>query len=147
MPRKTVSSAADGLEAWARLIRVSQAALRDVQADLKAAGFPPLDWYDALLELRRAGPAGLRPYALQDAMLLAQYNMSRLANRLVRAGLAERRPCAEDGRGHVLALTDEGAALLKRMWPAYRAAVETRFASKLTKKDAAQLSALLAKLG
>jgi hypothetical protein len=28
---------------------------------VKAAGLPPLEWYDALLELGRAGADGLRP--------------------------------------------------------------------------------------
>jgi len=138
---------ADGkLAAWARLIRVGQLLVEGVEADLKAAGLPPLSWYDVLLELRRAGPEGLRPFQLQQRMLLTQYNLSRLLDRMQRAGLVERRACAEDGRGTVTAATAEGLALRERMWPVYRAAIRTRFADKLTERQADDLARLMARL-
>lgn len=134
------------IRAWARLHRVAPALLSAVEADLKAAGLPPLAWYDALIELRRAGPKGLRPYRLQEEMLLAQYSVSRLADRLVAAGYAVRRPCPEDARGQVLAITAAGRNLLKRMWPVYRAAILEHFAGKLDAKDLRSLAAVLGKL-
>ncbi|MCC7348877.1 MAG: MarR family transcriptional regulator, partial [Variibacter sp.] len=75
---------AQAITAWARLVRVQQGLLAAVEADLKAAGFPPLAWYDALLELSRAPEGRLRPLELEKAMLLPQYGMSRLVDRLVR---------------------------------------------------------------
>jgi hypothetical protein len=35
-----------------------------VEQDLKKAGFPPLAWYDALLELSRAPSGEMRPVEL-----------------------------------------------------------------------------------
>jgi DNA-binding MarR family transcriptional regulator len=133
--------------AWARLIRVSQVLVEGVEADLKAAGFPPLSWYDVLLELRRHVPDGLRPFQLQEHMLLTQYNLSRLLDRMERAGLVVRRPCEEDGRGTVVTATAEGLALRERMWPAYRAAIRARFADRLTERQADDLARLMARLG
>ncbi len=46
-----------------------------VEQDLKKAGFPPLAWYDALLELSRAQHP-LRPVELEKQMLLPQYSTS-----------------------------------------------------------------------
>ena len=46
--------------AWARLLKASAKLLAFVERDLKEAGLPPLAWYDALLELYRARPDGLR---------------------------------------------------------------------------------------
>jgi DNA-binding MarR family transcriptional regulator len=120
--------------------------LEAVEADLKAAGMPALVWYDALLELRRSDPEGLRPFELQERMLLAQYNLSRLLDRIVKAGYAERRPCPEDGRGHVLHITGTGRELLQAMWPVYREAIARRFADRLGDSDAAELGRLLGKL-
>ncbi len=77
-------------------------------------------------------------------MLLAQYNMSRLADRLEQAGYLEKRASAEDGRGHVLRITPSGRRLLKRMWPVYGDAISRHVGSRLTKKDAEQLANLLA---
>ncbi len=136
----------EAVTAWARLVRVSQAVLSRVETDLNAAGFPPLSWYDALLELERAKPEGLRPYQLQERMLLAQYNLSRLTDRLKKAGYIEREDCAHDGRGQVLKVTKEGCALLRSMWPAYRQAIVTHFAEKLDAEEMAALALTLRKL-
>ena len=117
-----------------------------MEADLKAADLPPLVWYDVLLELRRARPHDIRPFQLQERMLLAQYNLSRLLDRITAAGYAERRPCPEDGRGQVLCLTGPGNALLKRMWPVYRDAIARHFADKLDAGQTADLVRLLGRL-
>ena len=58
------------VRAWARLERARRAALGTVEARLKLAGLPALEWYDVLLELERAGEAGLRPFELQEAIAL-----------------------------------------------------------------------------
>ena len=68
--------------AWARLLKASAKMLDAVERDLKQAGLPPLAWYDALLELHRARPDGLRPGDLEKEVLLPQYNVSRLVDRL-----------------------------------------------------------------
>src|SRR5919199_1172387 len=86
------------VQAWARLVRVSGSLLDAVEAELKAAGFPPLAWYDALLELDPAPDGRLRPFELERHMLLAQYSTSRLVDRLERAGFVERLQCPADGR-------------------------------------------------
>jgi DNA-binding MarR family transcriptional regulator len=143
MPERQPSDAV--VRAWARLIRAQQAMLAAVEAELKAAGFPPLGWYDVLLELTRKDTA-LRPFALEQELLLAQYNLSRLLDRLEKAGYIERRPCPDDGRGQVVAITAAGRALVKRMWPTYRAAIARHVGSKLSEDEAARLAALLGKL-
>lgn len=134
------------ITAWARLVRVSQGLLESVEADLKAAGMPQLVWYDVLLELRRAQPDGLRPFQLQERMLLAQYNLSRLLDRIVKSEYAVRVPCDDDGRGHVLQITGSGLELLQRMWPVYHEAIARHFAGKLETVEAIELARLLTKL-
>ena len=139
VPEQTIS-------AWARLQRASQSVLSAVEADLKAAGYPPLAWYDVLLELRRAGKGGLRPLALQSETLLTQYNLSRLLDRMERDGYLERHPCPDDGRGQIVIITPGGRRLQERMWPAYEAAIQKHFADCFTDQEAARLARLLAKL-
>src|ERR1700734_3219904 len=79
--------------AWIRLMRIQSRVLDAVEQDLKKAGFPPLAWYDALLELSRAPSGEMRPVELEKHMLLPQYSTSRLIERLVDEGLALRREC------------------------------------------------------
>ena len=137
----------EAVHAWALLLRVSQSTLGQIEHELKDHGFPPLVWYDALLELSRARGQGLRPFELKQEMLLAQYNVSRLVDRLVRAGYVERAPVPDDGRGHVLRITADGRTLMKRMWPVYRAAIGRHFAGRLSKRDMDAFRRALARLG
>ena len=146
MPNEKRDLSDETVTAWARLVRISQAVLSKVEADLKAADLPPLSWYDALLELERARPDGLRPYQLQERMLLAQYNMSRLTDRLAKAGYIEREDCSDDGRGQILKIDSAGRGLLQRMWPVYRKPIAAHFAEKLDTDETAALSRMLIKL-
>jgi DNA-binding MarR family transcriptional regulator len=132
------------VSAWARLVRAHQTALSTVEAALKAAGHPPLEWYDVLLELERAGP--LRPRDLQARLLLAQSNLSRLLDRMAVAGVVERRSCDNDGRGHLIAATDAGRALRRRMWLAYGGAIEAAVGRKLRDDEAGVLADLLGRM-
>ena len=136
----------EAVSAWANLMRVSQALLDRVESDLKAAGMPPLAWYDVLLELDRAEPSGIRAFELQKQILVAQYNLSRLVDRIEAAGYAERLPCSSDGRCQVLRITAKGRAVLQKMRPVYRDTVRKHFASKLAKSETGQLLRSLEKL-
>jgi DNA-binding MarR family transcriptional regulator len=134
------------VRAWARLMRAQHAALSQIQASLKAAGLPPLDWYDVLLELERAGRKGLRPFELERAMLLPQYGLSRLLDRIEAAGYIERRPCDDDGRGQIVALTTAGRERRRSMWPICASAIHKAIATRLSEEEAAALDGLLGKL-
>jgi len=133
--------------AWIRLMRVQSRVLDAVEQDLKKAGFPPLAWYDALLELSRAPTGELRPVELERQMLIPQYSTSRLIERLVDEGLAARRECKIDKRGQFVEITEAGRELQKKMWGAYSAAIEKYVGSKLSDMDAVTLCALLDRLG
>jgi DNA-binding MarR family transcriptional regulator len=131
---------------WARLMKAQQRVLAAIEGDLKAAGLPPLAWYDVLLELERAGEGGLRPFELQRAMLLEQYNLSRLIDRIEQAGYVERRACAEDGRGQQIAITDRGKAMRRKMWPVYSRAIQSAVGEHLSGAQAEALDVLLGRL-
>src|SRR6476469_6097344 len=94
--------------AWIRMMRVKSRVLDAVEQELKKSGFPPLAWYDALLELSRAPSGELRPVELEKQMLIPQYSTSRLIDRLVDEGLAARRECKVDKRFKYAAITETG---------------------------------------
>ena len=140
MKRHTSPLTETHITAWARLVRTSQRILQSVDAALKQADLPTLPWYDLLLELKRAEPAGLRPFQLQSEMLIPQYNMSRLLDRVAKAGYIERVSCDEDGRGQIVKITTEGKALLRKMWPVYKGVPEREFAAKMDEASAERLA-------
>ena len=134
------------VRAWARLMRAHQAAFGHVEGALKAAGLPPLAWYDVLLELERAGDCGLRPFALERELLLPQYGLSRLLARMEEAGLVERRNCPSDGRGQMVVITEAGRATRRAMWPVYARALHEAVGCRLSPAESDGLADLLGRL-
>src|SRR2546421_1905763 len=108
---KRGSTSKIAIRGWAEFIRVEQALLDRVEEDLKAASFPPLVWYDVLLELVKEPSGRLRHRDLHRRMLLTKYNLSRLLDRLEAEGLVSREPIEEDARGEYLCLTSKGREL------------------------------------
>ncbi|MFY0309935.1 MarR family winged helix-turn-helix transcriptional regulator [Leisingera sp. D0M16] len=136
----------DPFDVWLPLARTHKTILDSVETALKQAGLPGLDWYDLLLELERAGEAGLRPFELREKLLLPQYGVSRLADRLAKAGYLQRQTCDGDGRGQVLVLTPEGAAVRARIWEVYSDAMQKAIGDRLSPGEARRLAELLGKL-
>ena len=132
--------------AWARLVRAWQLLLERIEADLKAAGLPPLRWYDVLLELDRAGRRGLRQFEIGAAVLLSKYNVSRLLDRLESEGLLERYVCEEDARGAQVLITGQGRDLRKRMWTVYGPSLRKHFGAHFSQPELEQLASLLGRL-
>jgi len=132
--------------AWIALMRTREAVLGAIEADLKAAGLPPLSWYDVLLELARAPGGRLRPFELERAILLAQYNLSRLIDRLEKEELIARTPHEEDARGQWIVITEKGRATQARIWKVYAKSIQKHVGDRLDDKAAATLAALLARL-
>lgn len=131
---------------WTRLIRAAMHVQTRIDLALKEAGLPPLDWYDALWEVEKAGPDGLRQFTLQERLLLPQYGLSRLVAKIAGAGLIKRVPCPEDGRGQILTLTVKGAKTRAAMWPVYKGVMEATIGTRLAKGEAARLAELLGRL-
>jgi DNA-binding MarR family transcriptional regulator len=132
--------------AWARLLKAQQVMLERVEADLKHAALPPLEWYDVLLELKREESGRLRQFELGQKVLLSKYNLSRMLDRLEDAELVKRQPCKEDARGADVTITAAGRALQKKMWPVYQQAIGRHFARHLSGAEAEQLAEIMTRL-
>jgi DNA-binding MarR family transcriptional regulator len=79
-------------------------------------------------------------------MLIAQSNISRLIDRLVEQGYAERRPCQEDGRGQRVIITPAGREMRKRMWPVYARAISEAVGHRFSESEAANVASLPTRL-
>ncbi len=127
-------------------MRARESVLARIEADFKAASLPPLGWYDVLWELVQADEGRLRPFEIEARTLLAQYNLSRLIDRLVKEGLVRREAVGADGRGQWVVVTETGRAMRERMWRTYGPSIEAHVGARLSEAEAKQLAALLAKL-
>ena len=137
---------AEFVQAWTRLARTEQGLMDKIEQALKAAGLPPLAWFDVLDELVGSTDGRLPQSDVQSRLAVAQYNLCRLADRLASDGLIERMRCPMDGRKGHLIITDKGRAMRADMWPVFAAAIDAHVAARLTADEARRLSELLAKL-
>ncbi len=134
------------MQVWSRIFRIQKGALAYTEKALKIAKLPQLSWYDVLLELDNVGDEGLRPFELERALLLPQYGLSRLLDRIEKAGYLKRIPCKEDGRGQKLVITKEGRAIRLKMWPIYAKAIEDSLGTNLSAEETKSLAKFLIKI-
>lgn len=124
------------LEAWRNYYvsfwRVSAA----IEADLAAAGLPSLAWYNALYELYLAPERRLRMSELARGALLSRSGLTRLVDRLEEEKLIARHTCAADGRVQYAELTEQGVAVLRKIWVVYRAGIARYFGAHLSEAEA-----------
>jgi DNA-binding MarR family transcriptional regulator len=134
------------LAAWRAVLNAHIAVVARSEAELAAAGLPPLAWYDVLWALRRARGRRLRMAALAESLTISRGGLTKLADRLEAGGLIRREPAGDDGRGLYAVLTPEGSALLRRMWPAYARALRETLVSAFGPQEAAQIAAALGRV-
>ena len=121
----------DALGAWRAFLTAHAHVTRAISRDLTDAGLPDLTWYDLLWALYRQPERRLRVNELAREVVLSPTAMSRFVDRVEAAGYVRREPDPADRRALQVAITDEGVALLRRMWPIYEAGIERHVAAHL----------------
>jgi DNA-binding MarR family transcriptional regulator len=124
---------------WFRFIRLHRRVSGAVAGELKAIGLsiPQFDLLSTLTERE-----GLTQQELAERLYVTKGNVSGLVDRLVEAGLVERRPIAGDRRSHALHLTDKGRDLAGRGIAAQRDYVR-RTLGRLPPQDLADLERIV----
>ena len=103
-------------------------------------------WFDLLAALRRAGaPYELNPTQLMRATMLSSGGMTKRLDRMVEAGLVERRPDPGDRRGTLVGLTRRGKTVIDKAIDAHLAN-EERLLRSLSSAERRNLDELLRKL-
>ncbi|MDR6413982.1 MarR family winged helix-turn-helix transcriptional regulator [Pseudarthrobacter sulfonivorans] len=132
-------------ETWESLFRAQVAVMRKLQAG-KAFKNVAINEYDVLFTLSRCPSGWLRLNELNDHVLLSQSSLSRLVERLEKRGLVVRQPAPDDGRGVLLKLTDEGAALQKEIGREHVRDISSLVGPALTAAEQKELQRLTDKL-
>ena len=131
------------MKLWVVLARayaaVSERAARDVaRHDLTLAEFAVLE------ALYHKGPLLLGE--VQKKILVSSGGVTYLVDRLEQRGLVARQPCAEDRRARYANLTDDGKALMDRIFPEHAACI-AEVAGVLTNVEQIELTRMLRDLG
>jgi len=132
--------------AWARFVTAQAMLLEQIEAAFAAAELPPLAWYDVLWILENAPESGLRMHDLARKAVVSRSNVTRLTDRMEKAGLVARSDCPLDGRGTFCELTAKGRAMRARMWPVYRKQIDTLFGDHLGAREAEVITVVFEKI-
>ena len=126
--------------AWARMVVAQSLLVERIETAFAAADLPALDWYDLLWVLESSEHGRLRMADLAERAVVSRSNVTRLADRLEKAGLVARMNCPVDGRSTFCVLTDKGRALRARMWTVYRRQIESLFGEHLSAREAEEMA-------
>ncbi|HEY3575568.1 MAG TPA: MarR family transcriptional regulator [Arthrobacter sp.] len=141
----SMSSVRLAAETWESLFRAQVAVMRRLQSGPAFRNLA-VNEYDVLFTLSRCPSGWLRLNELNDNVLLSQSSLSRLVDRLEKRGLVERTPAPDDGRGVLLKLTEEGAALQKEIGREHVRDIAELVAPALTAAEQRELLRLTEKL-
>jgi DNA-binding MarR family transcriptional regulator len=130
-------------EAWIAIAQTHAAVTGRLQEALTAAELPPLAWFEVLATLDRAPEQRMKMGDLAEALVITRGGLTKLVDRLIKAGLLERTFCETDRRVSYATLLPAGVELLDEMRPAVRAELAVAFSANLTAEQADDLRATL----
>ena len=130
------------MEAWQAFLRASIRLMDRLDAELDGHGLSLAD-YEILVHLSGEATGELRMTELAARTLVSRSGLTRRLDRLVDAGLVERRNCPTDRRGVFAVLTDVGRRRLEEAAPTHVEGVRRHFISQLEGQDLPALTASL----
>jgi DNA-binding MarR family transcriptional regulator len=130
-------------EAWIAIAQTHAAVTGRLQEALTAAELPPLPWFEVLATLDRAPEQRLKMGDLAEALVITRGGLTKLVDRLIKAGLLERTFCETDRRVSYATLLPAGAELLEEMRPLVRAELASAFSANLSVEQAEELRTML----
>ena len=131
------------LSVWVRLLKAHGLLLREIRRHVPED--LTLPQFDVLAQIHRR-EEGMTPGELTRELLVTAGNVTGIVERLVRLGLAERRPVPEDRRAVLVRLTPRGRQLMQRAIPRHRRDIESVMGS-VPPSDLRRLRDLLGRLG
>lgn len=133
---------AEELAAWRGFLRVHSALTKELDAELAAEHGLPLSSYEVLLFVNDAPGGRMRMAELADSVLISRSGLTRLVDRLERAGLVEREGCDTDARGLNAVVTPAGRRAFAAARTTHLAGVRERFLDRLDDSEGAALAGL-----
>ncbi|HEY2479219.1 MAG TPA: MarR family transcriptional regulator [Solirubrobacterales bacterium] len=130
-------------EAWRSLTQTHHAVSGRLQDALTAAELPPLAWFEMLAAIAATERGAMKMGELAEALVITRGGLTKLVDRLVKAGLIERTFCETDRRVSYATLLPAGAELLEEMVPVVSAELDLAFSARLSEGQATELRSTL----
>ncbi len=133
-------------QVWRAYLAASQQLWDRLDDELESGAGMPLSEYEILVRLSEAPDRSLRMSQLADKVVHSRSRLTHTVARMERRGLVARRPCAEDGRGVLAELTDDGYAALEAAAPVHVQSVRRHMFDPLSSEEVEVLGRAMRKI-
>jgi DNA-binding MarR family transcriptional regulator len=133
---------ADERRIWLGWVFTTRLLWEEIERDLQRDSGLSFGHYEILVMLSEAPTRKRRMSELADATQSSRSRLSHAVARLEELGWVRREPCAEDRRGQLAVLTDEGFAALEAAAPMHVESVRRHLFDLLSPTELAHLRAL-----
>jgi DNA-binding MarR family transcriptional regulator len=138
---------ADQQHQWRALLTGSNALFAALNHDLEAMTGLSMNEYEVLVRLSESPERTLRMSALADGLVHSRSRLTHAVRRMEQRGLVSRCAAADDGRGVLCRMTDEGYEVLVQAAPVHVDSVRTRLVDVLTPEELAVIGAAFERIG
>lgn len=121
---------------WRSFIEAHSSIMRTLEQAMQEEHGVPLTWFDVLLHLEEAPEGRLRLGELAQSVILTRSGITRLVDRMVKAGMIRREPCPDDRRGHFAVITQKGKDTIERVGPGHSQKAQEIFLSHVSPQEA-----------
>jgi DNA-binding MarR family transcriptional regulator len=129
----------DEQKAWRAWLYSSQLLMDRLDRELTHGTGISHAYYEILVALSETPGRSMRMSELADRCLSSRSRLSHAVSRLEERGWVRRQLCAEDGRGQLAVLTDEGFAALEAAAPVHVESVRTHLFDQLSPAQIANM--------
>jgi DNA-binding MarR family transcriptional regulator len=134
------------LAAWEISLKTVTAVLRLCGVKMESEVKIPMTWFDVLVQLVETPGGRLRMRDLAELVILSPSGLTRLVDRIEKAGLVVREASREDRRETAVVLTEEGLALALRARETHHRHLQEYFSRHLNDDDMKALWAAFSKV-
>jgi DNA-binding MarR family transcriptional regulator len=131
------------MRAWAGFLETADRVQRLVELQLREAGDVTTVQYEILHWASERDGSRLCVTELAELMIGSRSGLSYQVAQLEKAGLIRREPDPDDERRTVIAITDEGRAVLEKTAPGHVATVRAGLIDQLDEEQVAQLADIM----
>jgi DNA-binding MarR family transcriptional regulator len=140
-----VADSAGAVAAWEALFRAQVGVMRRLAADFPSQRMS-FNEYDVLFNISRQPERRIRLRDLNQNVLLTQPSVSRLIDRLAAKGFVCKLPDPGDGRGTIVAMTEEGLAAFRQVAFEHVESIDRHLSGALGPDELEELRGLCEKL-
>lgn len=131
---------------WRAFVSMLSLLPAQFEADLERTHGLSMTDYEILVRLSEQPERSMRMSALAEFTLASRSRLTHQIDRMVAAGLVERRPCAADKRGYNAVMTEEGWRRLVAAAPDHVESVRVHLMDPLSPEEFATLGSICRKV-